>query len=152
VRSVEEAPERFNARFDARSRTYQYLFIRRRTALWRRYLYPVGPSLDIAAMRREAAALVGEGDFAAFSSAEGGSGNTRCRVMAVDLADTPPVVALTVTADHFLHRMVRMIAGTLLEIGFGKPWRIEEILASRDRSRAGATLPPFALYLVKVTY
>jgi tRNA pseudouridine38-40 synthase len=152
VRSVEEATPRFNARFDAKSRRYHYVFIGRPTALWRNYYYLVMGGLDLAAMRRALAELIGEKDFAAFASSRDDSATKRCRVMKAELIETPPLVTLAVTADHFLHHMVRSLAGTALEIGRGKRLDMAGIIAGRDSARAGPTLPPHALYLMHVGY
>ncbi len=152
VTSLEEAPLDFSARFDARSRTYRYIFIRRQTALWRAYYYHARGNLDSGAMRGALRELEGERDFSSFCSAEEASPNRRCRVISTSLVETPPLLALEITADRFLHKMVRMIAGTVLEAGRGKPVDMAAILASRDRARSGPALPPHALYLVSVAY
>jgi tRNA pseudouridine38-40 synthase len=152
IRSVEEAPASFSARFDAKSRTYHYIFIRRETALWRNYYYFVKGDLDLRAMRRALAELVGENDFTTFTTAEDGSASKRCRLTGAELVETPPLLTLSLTADHFLHHMVRAIAGTLLDFGRRKPLSMADIVAARDSSRAGQTLPPHALYLVAVRY
>jgi tRNA pseudouridine38-40 synthase len=152
VRSAEEARPGFNARFDARSRTYHYIFIRRPTALWRSYYYLATAPLDLRAMRGALADLAGGHDFTTFTTADAGPGSKRCNVIAAEIVETPPLLTLQLTADHFLHHMVRAIAGTVLEIGRGKPWSMAELLAARDSSRAGPTLPPHALYLISVCY
>jgi tRNA pseudouridine38-40 synthase len=152
VRSVEEARSGFNARFDAKSRTYQYIFIRRPTALWRNHYYLAIKDLDLRAMRSALGDIIGEKDFTTFTTADDGSATKRCDVTRAELVDTPPLLTLSLTADHFLHHMVRAIAGTVLEIGRGKPWKMADILAARDSSRAGQTLPPHALYLMSVRY
>ena len=66
--------------------------------------------------------------------------------------ETPPLLTFHIRADHFLHNMVRALAGTLLEIGRGKPFNMKEILEAGDRAAAGPTLPPHGLYLVDVLY
>lgn len=152
VRSVEEAPSGFSARFDAKSRTYHYIFIRRPTALWRNHYHLVTADLDIRAMRSALGELIGEKDFTTFTTADDRSRTKRCDMKRAELVETPPLLALCLTADHFLHHMVRAIAGTVLEIGRGKPWNMADILAARDFSRAGQTLPPYALYLMSVRY
>ncbi|MGD1047693.1 MAG: tRNA pseudouridine(38-40) synthase TruA [Candidatus Krumholzibacteriaceae bacterium] len=152
VRSVEEAPGGFNARFDAKSRTYRYIFITRATALWRNYYHLVTAALDLPAMRRALAELAGERDFTTFATSRDDSRTKRCIVSKADLLETPPLIAIEITADHFLHHMVRSIAGTALEIGRGKPWSMPEIIAARDPAAAGPTLPPHALYLMHVRY
>lgn len=151
IRQCEEAAPDFNARFDAKRREYHYIFIRRQTALWRNYYYAFTGALDTGAMRRSLAGLLGEKDFASFASADELS-TTRCNMMKAELIESPPLVVLSLTADHFLHHMVRSIAGTVLAIGRGAPLSMEAIIKARDRSKAGPTLPPHALYLAKVTY
>lgn len=152
VTGIEEVPLDFSARFDARSRTYRYIFIRRQTALWRAHYYHVRGALDPAAMSAALRAIEGERDFSSFCSAEEASPHRRCRVISTSLIETPPLLAVEITADHFLHKMVRMIAGTVLEAGRGKRVDMREILEARDRSRSGPALPPYALYLVSVAY
>ena len=152
VRTAEEAPLSFNARFDAKSRTYHYVMIRRPTALWRRHYYLVTDELDLATMRRALGELLGEKDFTAFASAEEDSGARRCRVTQAELFEAVPVVTIVLTADHFLHHMVRSIAGTALEIGRGKPWSMSAIVEGKGRLKRGPTLPPHGLYLMKVGY
>jgi tRNA pseudouridine38-40 synthase len=152
IRSAEEVSFNFNARFDAKSRTYQYLLIRRPTALWRNYYYLVTGELDIAAMRRALSELFGEKDFTAFASSDDDSATKRCTVKRAELVEAPPLVTLAITADHFLHHMVRSVAGTVLEIGRGKPWSMARIIEAKGRVKSGPTLPPHALYLIKVTY
>jgi tRNA pseudouridine38-40 synthase len=152
VRELAEVGVHFNARYDARSRTYQYIFVRRPTALWRRYYCTVAEPLDLGAMRRGLGALIGDHDFTSFASAEDECPTARCGVIRAELIELAPLLVLEIEADHFLHHMVRTIAGTILEIGRGKPLRIAEILEARDRAGAGPTLPPHALYLKRVSY
>jgi tRNA pseudouridine38-40 synthase len=152
VRSVEEVPPSFHARYDARSRRYHYIFITKRTALWRQYYYEVPEDLDIDAMRGELAALRGRRDFTALSAAMDERRSTICSVTSADLLEAPPLLTLSVVADRFLTSMVRIVAGTVLRAGQGEPVPVADILASGDRSAAGPTLPPHALYLMEVLY
>jgi len=152
VRMAQEVPLSFNARFDARSRTYHYLFLKKSTVLWRNRFYEVSYELDLHKMRFALMKILGERDFTSFASREEASKNKKCYIKRADLLEAGPVVTLSITADHFLHKMVRTIAGTLLEIGRGKRVDMAAVVASRDRSAAGPTLPPHALYLVKVEY
>jgi tRNA pseudouridine38-40 synthase len=96
--------------------------------------------------------VIGEKDFSSFAASADSCSTKRCNVMRAELIDAPPLLTFEITADHFLHNMVRALAGTILEIGSGKPWSMEEVIAARDRSRAGPTLPPHALYLMEVRY
>jgi tRNA pseudouridine38-40 synthase len=152
IKGIEEVPLHFNARFDARSRSYRYIITRRTTPLWRRHFHHFGGRLDTKAMRRAVRDLVGERDFSSFCSSSDTSRTKVCRIMTAELYEAPPLIAFDITADHFLHTMVRSIAGTLIEIGAGKPWDMEEIVERRERSASGPTLPPNGLYLVRVRY
>ena len=152
IKELKEVPLEFNARFDARSRTYHYLFLLRKTALWRNRFYQVTFELDIPAMKKALWELLGERDFSSFASSEEASKNRRCYVMRAELIESAPILTLSITADHFLHKMVRTIAGTLIEIGRGRKLDMAGVVASRDRSLAGPTLPPHALYLIRVDY
>ncbi len=151
IKSVEEVDLSFNARYDAVSRTYSYIFIRRPTALWRRYFMPVSREMDIEAMRNVLKAIQGRHDFTSFSSS-GGGGSTVCDVLRTELSETPPLVAFSITADRFLYKMVRTIAGTLLEAGQGKKVDVADILSAGNRKASGRTLPPNALYFMKAEY
>jgi tRNA pseudouridine38-40 synthase len=152
VKRSEEVPLYFNARFDARSRSYRYLFIRRRSAIWRKHFYLYGGPLDTSVMQREARSLIGEHDFSSFCSSTDACNSKRCIVLDAGVINTPPLLTFHITADHFLHNMVRALAGTLLEIGKGKPLIMKEIIEAADRAAAGPTLPPHGLYLVEVRY
>jgi tRNA pseudouridine38-40 synthase len=155
VREVEEVPLSFHARYDARSRRYHYIFFDRPTALWRDYYYevPGGISADgIEAMNEQLRAIRGEHDFAPFAASGSNVKTTVCNVVRADIIENRPLVTLAVTADRFLYNMMRSIAGTVLRAGTGNKVSIEEILESGDRSAAGPTLPPHALYLMEVTY
>jgi tRNA pseudouridine38-40 synthase len=152
VKGIEEVPLSFNARFGARSRVYRYIITRRPTSLWRRYFHYYEGELDIRAMQAAARALSGEHDFSCFCSSADSSRTKVCRIMAADLTEKPPLLTFDITADHYLHTMVRTIAGTLIEIGAGKPWDMKQIIERRDRRQAGPTLPPNGLYLMEVRY
>lgn len=152
IRHVEDVRPSFNARFDAKSRTYNYIFIRRQSAIWRNYYHRIPEDLDLRSMRAALHELIGERDFTSFASSSDSCSTKRCNVIRADLIDASPLLVLEIEADHFLHNMVRSLAGTLLEIGRGKPWSVGEIIEARDRSRAGPTLAPYALYLMEVSY
>lgn len=152
VRGVEEVPLSFHARFDARDRRYHYVFIARPTALWRGRFHRAPGDLDTGAMRRALAALRGRHDFSPLSAAAGERRSGFCTLSAAELIEAPPLVILSLTADRFLHKMVRIIAGTVLRAGRGEDARVAAILASGDRAAAGPALPAHALYLMEVRY
>lgn len=155
VRSVEEVPLSFNARYDARSRRYHYIFIDRPSALWRNYYHELPKGIDaeaIDAMREQLRALRGEHDFAAFAASGSKVKSTVCSILRAEIIENRPLVTLSVTADRFLYNMMRSVAGTVLRAGTGRNVSIADILASGDRSAAGPTLPPGALYLMEIKY
>jgi tRNA pseudouridine38-40 synthase len=110
-------------------------------------------------MRDAAAALIGEHDFAAFRAAGCTAIRTVRRIEQIEIGDLPgereeSIVAIDVRGNAFLRNMVRIVAGTLVEVGKGlrPPGQVAEILASKDRTRAGITAPPHGLELVSVHY
>ncbi|MFZ1946540.1 MAG: tRNA pseudouridine(38-40) synthase TruA [bacterium] len=156
VRIIEadEAPLAFNARYDAVSRRYVYVVSLKPTAVWRGYRWYVKWKLDVEAMNQAIAAVLGEHDFSAFTCKE----EQRSPWIAISEASAeeiePGVVTVRLRGKRFLRKMVRNLVGTLVEIGRGRmpPSELCDILASRDRKRAGPCAPPHGLYLVKVEY
>ncbi|MFM9967251.1 MAG: tRNA pseudouridine(38-40) synthase TruA [Burkholderiales bacterium] len=148
--------EEFNARFSALSRRYVYVL----------YLHAVRPSLlagqvgwyhaplDLAAMRIAAKCLIGQHDFSAFRSSQCQAKTPVRTISKVKIVETGPYCILDITADAFLHHMVRNIVGCLLYIGKGAhraEW-MTEILNGRDRRLAAPTIAPDGLYLAEVGY
>ena len=154
LRAVEREPN-FSAWRDAVARTYRYRIINRpapsplheRRALWTR------ARLDLGAIKDGASRLVGEHDFAAFCGSAH-QGPTMRTITVLEIDRCGDFIDLRITAGSFLHQMVRIIVGTLIEIGRGKrvPSDVDAILSSRDRTRAGFTAPAHGLYLERVDY
>ena len=163
VQEAREVPPDFHARFSARSKAYRYTIQNAHfpVPLMSRCAYLWREPLDVAAMDQAARRLEGRHDFAAFR-ATGSSAKTsvrtvlRCRVEAEPLTGTANgrLVQVWVEADGFLYNMVRIIAGTLLEVGAGRrdPEDVVKALTSGDRALAGRTLPPQGLCLMAVHY
>lgn len=157
IRSAEEVPATFHARFEATAKTYRY-------RLWnadvldpfeRAYAWHVPGPLDVAAMSRAAHFVEGRHDFAAFQTVGGTGGPTERMITSSTLtATTDGLLTYDVTGDGFLRHMVRAIVGTLMEIGRGRqrPEWICDLIASRDRAQAGRTAPAHGLFLVRVDY
>jgi tRNA pseudouridine38-40 synthase len=159
VLTVEDMPPGFHARFDARSKTYEYRIINApfASAFLHRYVWHIPQPLDVEAMRTAAGALVGRHDFAGFQGTGTPVASTERTILALDIEDGGgfdlPLI-IRITGDGFLRHMVRNIVGTLVEVGVGRwdPWRPLTVLDSRDRSQAGRTAPPQGLFLTRVGY
>ena len=156
VQWAREMPPQFHARYAARARTYRYVLINRpvRPALAARHAGWFHQPLDIAAMRAGAQDFLGEHDFSAFRAAECQSRTAVRRLDRIAVDRLGENVRIEVTANAFLHHMVRNIAGTLIAVGRGdRPaaW-VAETLASRDRRSAGITAPAGGLYFLRIGY
>lgn len=156
VRWVREVPPHFHARYSAVSRTYRYVILNTptRSALGAARATWVHRPLHIEPMRQAAALLLGEHDFSAFRAASCQAKSAVRRLSELDVARHGDAVVITVTANAFLHHMVRNLAGLLVTIGQGEvpPEHAAELLAARDRTRAPATAPADGLYLWNVSY
>lgn len=156
VTRVVEGRAGFSARRDAIARTYRYRILNRvaPSPLSSKRVFHVGAALDINAMRMAAQSLIGEHDFAAFCATESRHKGTRRKLASIQLDRSGDFIDVMLTADSFLHNMVRIIVGTLIEVGRGHrpPPDVGAVLASRDRKRAGFTAPAHGLYLERVDY
>lgn len=156
LRWARVAPDDFHARFSALARSYSYLIVNResRSALWRHRAWCVHRPLDVERMRTAAQALLGEHDFSAYRAAECQSKSAIRRIESLRLVRHGDFIRLDVTANAFLHHMVRNIVGTLAAVGRGdrpEEW-VSEVLRGRNRCNAGITAPAEGLYLVHVDY
>lgn len=155
--AAEEVPENFHARFNSRGKMYRYI-IRNcpETDIFRRnYCYQVKQPLDIEVMTEAAAYIEGTHDFRCFQASGGQEKDTTVRTIhSLVIRRKGDNVIIEVSGDGFLYNMVRIIAGTLTEVGLGKkrPEELKEIIESRDRQKAGHTAPAEGLYLVEVYY
>lgn len=146
----------FHARYAALARSYRYVILNRtpRPALLRERVCWVRESLDAELMNTAAQVLVGEHDFSSFRAAECQSPTPVRRLQRIQVTRCNEYVVLDVTANAFLHHMVRNIAGTLLAVGRGRQsidWPAS-LLQVRDRAQAGITAPAAGLYLFGVSY
>lgn len=146
----------FHARFAATARSYRYVIYNSpiRCSLWRNYATWYHRMLDEKRMNRAAACLLGEHDFSSFRSADCQANTTLREIFEISVKRKDQWIIIDVKANAFLHHMVRNIVGVLIEIGECRrdPIWIEEVLAARDRSKAGITAPANGLYLMAVDY
>lgn len=155
VVAIEEVDERFHARLNAKGKHYQY---RLRTSATpdvfnRRYVHVQDASLDVEAMRKAAELLSGKHDFKAFTSNHRTKKST-VRTIDIQIKEAPEEVIFDYTGDGFLYHMVRILTGTLIEVGEGKrrPESMKDILTSEERANAGTLVPAKGLTLVEVYY
>ncbi|WP_444930297.1 tRNA pseudouridine(38-40) synthase TruA [Microbulbifer sp. SSSA002] len=156
VRWAREVPAQFHARFSARARSYRYLIHSAPTrsahsaaeVTWTQH------PLDLEAMREGAGYLIGRHDFTSYRAAQCQAKSPVREITRLDIAPVGPLIALEISANAFLHHMVRNITGVLMAVGRGEraPIWVKEVLDQRDRSSGGVTAPPFGLYLVDVDY
>lgn len=146
----------FHARYWAVAKRYRYTFELGpfQSPLSRLYAYHCDKPLDLGPMRQAAVLLTGRHDFAAFRSTGGAARTSVREVSSLEIVTTEPFLFIDITADGFLYNMVRIIAGTLAEVGAGRLTAADVIAALQtgDRNRAGRTLPPHGLSLEEVSY
>ena len=156
IHEAVEVVNDFHARFHARTKRYRY-------RIWnaavlspfeRPYAWHVPMALDPGAMAEAAAALIGTHDFAAFQGTGSDTLTTTRTITVSSIVTAEALVCYDAAGEGFLRHMVRNIVGSLVEVGRGhrSPTWISEVLASRDRSRAGPTAPPQGLFLMAVAY
>jgi len=155
--------KKFSARFSAKSKEYEYLIfngrelpVHLRNQVWR-----VWPRLNLAAMRGAAKVLVGRHDFSSFCASGSDDKNKVRTIHKISIkrrhlsalgGKRLAVLAVRVTGNGFLYKMVRNMVGTLVYAGLGKIKEVKTVLVSRDRRLAGKTAPPQGLSLIKVNY
>jgi tRNA pseudouridine38-40 synthase len=158
ILSVEEVPQDFHARFSARGKTYRYLILHGRSVFWQGRAWQHDRELDLVAMQKAAALLVGEHDFSSWQAA-GCTASSPVKdlweltVEPLQIADHS-LVSITTSSTGFLYKMVRNLVGTLVAVGQGRmvPEDVAELLVKKDRRLAPPTAPACGLYLVKVYY
>ena len=158
--SAHEMPEGFHARFNARGKRYIYRIrnCEKTDVFLKRYRWQIRPGLDIEAMQKACPYIIGEHDFACFQSSGGLPRETTVREV-YDLGvfrneEHPEEIELRIEGNGFLYNMVRIITGTLVDVGLGKrqPEDLEYIINSKDRSNAGIIAPAGGLWLDEVFY
>lgn len=156
VVAAAEAQPGFNARRAAIGKRYGYLIDTGPVPqpLLRRYAWQIPKPLDVEAMRHALRSLRGRHDFSAFRAAPGRDQTPECRVRALHVVRRKHRLAILISADRYLHHMVRNVVGSAVQVGRGtrEPAWLATVLSSRDRTRAGPTAPAHGLTLVRVLY
>jgi tRNA pseudouridine38-40 synthase len=154
VKSIVKVSDDAHARFDAVERTYEYWIVQEKNPFQIDTAHYIWASLDISGMNKAASILMEYEDFECFSKSHTDVKTYLCKLKKAVWEIKEDKLVFTITADRFLRNMVRAIVGTLLEVGLKKiaPEAIKEIIKSKDRSRAGVSVPAKGLYLTKVLY
>lgn len=156
VLSVKEVPMRFHSRLNATEKTYLYRIYRSEipNPFIRKYTVTITEELDIEKMRMAAEFLIGEHDFKSFCSLKKSKKSTVRTLYSITIEEIEEEIRISVRGNGFLYHMVRIIIGTLLEVGTGKkkPEEIEQILEKGERQAAGKTAPAHGLFLKEVKY
>lgn len=154
IQSIRKVKAEASARFEARSRTYQYRITLTKNPLLEGLALHYFKSADIPTMNKAAALLLGEHDFQCFSKVKTNVNHFLCDITKAEWKQKDDKLEFTITANRFLRGMVRAIVGTLLDVGTGKMTvkDFQSIINSKDRKRAGQNVPPEGLYLTKVKY
>jgi tRNA pseudouridine38-40 synthase len=152
--TLTRAPQRFHARHDAVARSYVYQISRRRTAFAKPFVWWVRDRLDLEAMGRAAALLVGMNDFRSFAVADDDDRSTRVQVDNVEIVEHDPLILIRMAGSHFLWRMVRRVVGVLVAVGrreLDVP-AVARLLEQQSDVPAKLTAPPSGLFLERVFY
>jgi tRNA pseudouridine38-40 synthase len=154
VHALTQVDDEFHARYGARRRTYVYRIMTEATPFGRDRRWLITGALDPDRLREAAAAVCGEHDFSGFCRAESRKDDNRCRVAISRWEREGALLLYRVTADRFLHQMVRLLVGTFVDVARGRlsPERVVEILQSGDVRLCGMAAPPHGLTLERVSY
>lgn len=156
LRSVEEVDSKFHPRFDARGKHYCYTVLNRntRSPLLRRQSWYLSKPLDLEAMSESAQILCGEHDFSSFRASGCGAATPHRRIHKITVTKEGDLIKIEVWGNAFLRNMVRIIAGTIVDVGRGRisAQSMRDILLAKDRRAARQTAPAQGLSLLEVFY
>ena len=154
ILDVKECDRTFNARSNATGRAYRYILSKRLNSIGRQYSWYPRTNFSVTQMETASKYLIGEHDFTSFCKGSGYNGSCVSCVKEIKWEKEDEKVLFNITAIRFFHNMIRVIIGTLIEVGRGKisPDEFLKILKAKDRRLAGPTAPPQGLFLVKVHF
>lgn len=155
IRSCRQVSDRFHARLNARAKVYRYrIWTAEEPCIFQRRYVTVWPEkLDVERMRQASRFLLGEHDFSAFCANKHMKKSTVRRIDSIQIEEVGPELQITFTGNGFLHNMVRILVGTLVEVGQGNRTADSlKTLFGAERSQAGVLMPPQGLCLMEVLY
>ena len=156
IKSAEEVDLNFHARYNCKRKKYRYIInnSQQGTAIYRDLEYHVPQKLDVDKMEKAIKYFEGEHDFSGFKASGTSSKSSVRTIYSAEIIKKDDRIIIELTGNGFLYNMVRIISGTLVDVGLGKinPEDIPGIINSKDRTKAGKTLPAHGLYLVEVQY
>ena len=156
IQKAEEVEERFHSRYNCKQKTYRYIINNSEhgSSIFRNLEYHIPNKLDVEKMKEAIKYFEGEHDFKGFKASGTSSKSSVRTIYKTKIEKEGEKIIIELTGNGFLYNMVRIIAGTLVDVGLGKikPEEITEIINSKERTTAGKTLPPYALYLIRVEY
>ena len=156
VLEVKDAAERFHSRLNVKRKTYCYHIWNSQVpnVFARKYSYQVPEPLDLEAMKKAASYLLGTHDFKSFCARKKMKKSTVRMIESIDFQKEGDMIQITYRGNGFLYNMVRILTGTLIEVGKGErqPEEMKEILESQERAKAGFTAPAQGLFMERVDY
>ncbi len=154
IKNVDEVPERFHSRFDAKKRTYHYYLMLGRTAIYRDFCWQFFQSLDLKKLELLAPIVIGQHDFSAFSKKIEEMENYKCAVYESEWFRDKDFWIYRIVANRFLHGMVRTLVGTMVDVARGRftVQEFNDIFTSGNRNKAGGAAPAKGLFLEQVMY
>ncbi len=154
INKIEKVQDEFHSRFDAKKRSYLYLFSKLKSPFYDRYSYFYHNEIDCELLNKLSRSLLGEKDFSSFARKNTDTKNKICNIYEAYWKNTSNLIIFKIEADRFLHGMVRTIIGTLLKTlknNYDNKY-LENIIDQRDRETAGEAVPAKGLFLYKVKY
>lgn len=156
IRESKEVNMDFHSRFSAKGKKYKYLIYNSKmpSALKRNFTYHIAKEIDIDKMRDASKEFIGTHDFTSFKGKRSVVKDSIRTIYKIDIVKNKDIIEISIIGKSFLKYMIRIIIGTLLEVGYGNLTRedIREIISSKDRTKAKKTAEPQGLYLMKVYY
>lgn len=156
IKNAYEVDEKFHARYNCKGKKYRYIInnSQQGSAIYRDLEYHVPQKLDVLKMKEAIKYFEGEHDFKGFRASGTSSKSSVRTIYKAEVIEEGDRVIIELTGNGFMYNMVRIISGTIVDVGVGKikPEEIPAIIEAKDRNKAGKTLPAYGLYLVEVYY